>query len=431
MISDATVHKKNRSSQKFSTEIQSNNFWKGLLWYALGLFFILGTASYLAFNQPVVPVKFMPVTVLVSALYISICINRYLSDNYQSYRAIGLSAFYATVGIFLIFSIAAFFRFNYSRSFLSLTHIIMVSWLAIGMLFFRNRHQSYIVIKGGIADKLQRFSDVGWRFLEDYRAEGNFSYYDGIVVDLHAHNDEQMLKTLADSNLQGVPVLHAASVYEKYSGRSNLDYLAEEGFYQLTESHVYRIFKRIWEVLLIMAFFPVIISLMAVVALVIKFDSKGPVLFTQQRIGKNDTPFILYKFRSMTDKAEEDGAQFATKDDKRITKVGQFIRKFRIDELPQFWNVIKGDMSLIGPRPEQQEFVSFFKEEISFYSYRHKVRPGITGWAQVKSGYASDLDSTVKKLEHDLYYVKNINLSLDLLIVYATLKTILTGFGSR
>src|SRR5699024_12713560 len=142
-------------------------------------------------------------------------------------------------------------------------------------------------------------------------------------------------------------------------------------------------------------------------------------------------PFTLYKFRSMTTDAEKDGAQFAGDADQSVTRLGKFIRKFRIDEIPQFWNVLKGDMSLIGPRPEQKSFVDFFDDEIPFYSYRHKVRPGITGWAQIKDGYAADVESAERMLEFDLYYITNFSISLTLLIFYVILKTILTGFGSR
>ena len=129
--------------------------------------------------------------------------------------------------------------------------------------------------------------------------------------------------------------------------------------------------------------------------------------------------------------SEKHGAQMATTNDMRVTRVGKFIRKTRIDELPQFFNVLKGDMSLIGPRPEQKVFVDQFEQEIPFYNYRHIVKPGITGWAQVTHGYAGDADETRVKIEHDFYYIKHISFSLDILIVFKTIKTMLTGFGAR
>src|SRR5690606_6806086 len=129
--------------------------------------------------------------------------------------------------------------------------------------------------------------------------------------------------------------------------------------------------------------------------------------------------------------SEDEGAQFASRNDARVTRVGQVIRKLRIDEIPQFINVLKGEMSLIGPRPEQRVFVEHFDREIPFYSYRHVVRPGITGWAQVTQGYAADADDTRLKIEHDFYYIKHCSLALDLLIVLRTIQTVLTGFGAR
>jgi len=133
----------------------------------------------------------------------------------------------------------------------------------------------------------------------------------------------------------------------------------------------------------------------------------------------------------MCQDSEKSGAQFAQANDMRVTRVGKFIRKTRIDELPQFFNILKGDMSLIGPRPEQRTFVEQFEKEIPFYAYRHVVRPGITGWAQVTQGYAADADETRIKLEHDFYYIKNFSLWLDILIVLKTIRTMLTGFGAR
>lgn len=220
-------------------------------------------------------------------------------------------------------------------------------------------------------------------------------------------------------------------MYEQYFGRAPLNNLRGENWFNLSMDEYYMGFKRIWETGIIFLSAPLVLPLSLAVALGIKLDSKGPVFFKQQRAGRDGHPFILYKFRSMRVESEINGAKFATEDDPRITKFGAFIRNYRLDELPQLWNVVKGEMSLIGPRPEQVQFVQRFNEELPFYSYRHVLRPGITGWAQVKDGYAADLSSTNRKLEYDLYYVKNISMSLDLLVVYATLKTILTGFGSR
>jgi sugar transferase (PEP-CTERM system associated) len=172
--------------------------------------------------------------------------------------------------------------------------------------------------------------------------------------------------------------------------------------------------------------------LMALTALAVKFSSPGPVLYRQLRVGLDDVPFTVYKFRSMRVDAEAvTGAVVASKDDPRVTKVGKVIRKLRFDELPQLFNTLKGDMSLVGPRPERPEFVRDLSQKIPYYRQRHCVRPGITGWAQVNFKYGETLEDTMTKLEYDLYYIKNMSFSLDTYIIFHTVKTMLLSRGSQ
>lgn len=189
--------------------------------------------------------------------------------------------------------------------------------------------------------------------------------------------------------------------------------------------------KRVLDLVTIAAVLPFVAVIMAVTAVVIKLESSGSVFFWQKRVGMNGKTFNMMKFRSMTSDSEAKGSQFAQSNDMRVTRVGKFIRKFRIDELPQLWNVVKGDMSIIGPRPEQESFVSEFNKTIPNYSLRHTVRPGITGLAQTEQGYVADADGTVTKLKYDLYYIKNLSFMTDLQITLKTVYTILTGFGAR
>ena len=189
--------------------------------------------------------------------------------------------------------------------------------------------------------------------------------------------------------------------------------------------------KRMLDLCILALVSPIIIPLAIVTAIAIKLDSRGPVLFTQKRVGQWGQPFTMYKFRSMKVDSEVNGSKFAKENDNRITRLGRFIRKFRIDEIPQFWNVLKGDMSVIGPRPEQATFVELFNEEIHQYDLRHSIMPGITGLAQVHQGYAASKRGTEFKLNYDLFYIRNYSLKLDFIIVTKTLKTILTGFGAR
>jgi sugar transferase (PEP-CTERM system associated) len=174
------------------------------------------------------------------------------------------------------------------------------------------------------------------------------------------------------------------------------------------------------------------LPIMAAVAIAVKLSSKGPVLYHQTRVGRMSKPFEVLKFRSMNCDAERDnGAQWAVKNDPRVTRVGRFIRKYRLDELPQFINVIRGDMSFIGPRPERPEFVQDLRKTIPYYDERHSVRPGITGWAQVQYEYGASVEDAFNKLEYDLFYLKNVSLTFDLAILFRTVRIVLGGHGGR
>jgi UDP-GalNAc:undecaprenyl-phosphate GalNAc-1-phosphate transferase len=193
----------------------------------------------------------------------------------------------------------------------------------------------------------------------------------------------------------------------------------------------YVITKRVWESVLVIATVGLWLPLAFLVAVFVWLDSTGPIFFLQERVGQGGRVFRMRKFRSMRVESEQAGLRYASQNDDRITRVGKFIRKFRLDELPQLLHVLTGEMALIGVRPEPKQFVDQYAKENPNYMQRHTFKPGITGWAQVEYGYAASGDETMKKLEYDLYYTNNISFKLDILIVYKTIKVILTGFGSR
>jgi exopolysaccharide biosynthesis polyprenyl glycosylphosphotransferase len=166
-------------------------------------------------------------------------------------------------------------------------------------------------------------------------------------------------------------------------------------------------------------------------AILIKIDSRGPVLYRQERVGRNGRIFMVMKFRSMRTDAEKDGPVWARNADDRVTRVGRIIRKTRVDEIPQFWNILKGDMNFVGPRPERPHFVAQLAEEIPYYDQRHLIEPGLTGWAQIKYPYGASIEDARQKLQYDLYYIKNQSLMLDGAILFETIKTILFGRGAR
>ena len=192
------------------------------------------------------------------------------------------------------------------------------------------------------------------------------------------------------------------------------------------------IYKRTSSIILALIGLIVSSPIMLLTAIAIKLDSRGPVFFRQERVGKGGRLFKLIKFRSMSIDAEANtGPVWALAEDPRVTRVGRFIRRARIDEIPQFINVLKGDMHFVGPRPERPYFIEQLQEVIHFYMQRHTVKPGITGWAQVKYPYGATVEEACEKLKYDLYYIKNVSILLDLWIVFLTVKTVLLGKGSR
>jgi sugar transferase (PEP-CTERM system associated) len=257
---------------------------------------------------------------------------------------------------------------------------------------------------------------------------------DRVVVSLADARGQLPMDKLLDMKLAGVTFDHLATVYEEYTGKIAIENLRpswlifSEGFRKSRAVHAV---KRAIDVGV--ASFGLLLTLpvMAIVALLIRITSPGPALFKQQRVGVNGTIFTLYKFRSMKANAEaRTGAVWATPDDQRITPVGRFLRRTRLDELPQFWNVLRGDMSLVGPRTERPEFVSDLTRKIPFYGQRHVVKPGLTGWAQVHYSYGASVDDAFQKLQYDLFYVKNLSIGLDLFVIFKTIQTVVLQRGT-
>ena len=256
-----------------------------------------------------------------------------------------------------------------------------------------------------------------------------------VVLALQERRNALPLKDLLRIKTKGVHVNDFSSFIERETGRVDLDtvnpswLIFSDGFSssRMFSSAVKRIFDITASLILLVLTLPVI----ALFAVLVKLDSKGPAFFRQTRVGLYGEPFTLIKLRSMRTDAEKDGAKWAEKDDPRITRLGRFIRKVRIDELPQTWSVLKGQMSFVGPRPEVPSFVESLEEEIPFYGERHMVKPGITGWAQINYPYGASVEDSRRKLEYDLYYAKNYTPFLDLVILLQTVRVILWPEGAR
>jgi len=258
---------------------------------------------------------------------------------------------------------------------------------------------------------------------------------DRIVVGLSDRRGRLPIEQLLRAKLSGVRVEDATTTYERLTGKILIDDLKpswlifSDGF---RASRWTRLIKRTLDLSLSIIGFVLAAPLMLLTALAIKLDSPGPPLYSQERVGENGRVFRIFKFRSMRIDAERTGRPiWATDRDPRITRVGRFIRLTRLDELPQLWNVMSGDMSFVGPRPERPFFVEQLAREIPFYIQRHAVKPGITGWAQVKYRYGSSIEDAVEKLRYDLYYIKHLSIFFDLTIVLDTVKVILFGKGAK
>jgi len=248
--------------------------------------------------------------------------------------------------------------------------------------------------------------------------------------------DTDIARELLLAKLRGAMVVDIRSFYEHVVNRLPLSQISEEwllqeeGFSLNTHGSLRRL-KRAADLFISLGLLALTAPLMLITALAIALESRGPVIYRQKRVGLHDNEFYVHKFRSMRIDAEKDGAVWAKKNDDRVTRVGRCIRKVRIDELPQLWDVFKGDMSLIGPRPERPEFVSRLKETIPFYGLRHSVKPGVTGWAQVCYPYGASEEDARRKLEYDLYYIKNMSLLLDFKIILKTIGVVLFPSGAR
>jgi sugar transferase (PEP-CTERM system associated) len=256
-----------------------------------------------------------------------------------------------------------------------------------------------------------------------------------VIVAMPDRRNTLPVEELLDLRLAGVKVEEATSWLEKISGRIEVEQLYPswlifaDGF---RFSSGFIILRRLFSTLVAAAGLLLALPLLPFVMLAVKLDSKGAVFYRQKRVGLGGSQFYCYKFRTMREDAEADtGATWATDDDPRITRVGAFLRTSRLDEIPQLWCVLKGDMAFVGPRPERPEFVEWLSREIPYYGVRHAVRPGITGWAQVQYKYGNTLQDAREKLQYDLFYIKNASIGLDMLIMFQTIKIVLLGRGAQ
>jgi sugar transferase (PEP-CTERM system associated) len=256
-----------------------------------------------------------------------------------------------------------------------------------------------------------------------------------VVVDFQERRSISPTRELLKCRVDGIEVLDGNKFYENLTGKLTVKSLNPSGLIfsdGFQKTHLRRFLKRSLDLILSVLMLIVCSPLIVAIAVLIKIDSKGPVFFSQERVGEKGKIYRVYKFRSMVDNAEkESGPVWAESDDDRVTRVGKFIRKLRFDEIPQLYNVLKGDMSFVGPRPEREYFVKQLEDLIPYYTIRYTVKPGITGWAQVCYGYGASVEDAVEKLNYDLFYIKNMSTLMDIMIVLQTIKIVLFSEGAR
>ena len=331
-----------------------------------------------------------------------------------------------------VFTAIAILRLEHSNTILALSFIgTVAARYAIATINIRGPQLTYYLVPGGKSGIVQTLPNLVFVSLAqpDLPAIHNAVF----IADLHYDHPPEWERLLAEAALSGRPVYHYKQVWEAGTGQVQIEHLSENSFGSLIPSLTYGKIKRAADLFLCLLLLPLLAPIMAVAALAIKFDSPGPVCFRQARMGFRGNIFKVCKFRTMSithDGEHRDSSQTQAGDD-RITRVGRFLRKTRIDELPQIWNILRGEMSWIGPRPEAISLSEWYEQELPFYRYRHIVRPGISGWAQVNQGHVTALGDVDHKLQFDFYYIKNISYWLDILIFFKTLRVVLTGFGAK
>jgi lipopolysaccharide/colanic/teichoic acid biosynthesis glycosyltransferase len=365
--------------------------------------------------------------VVLSAFVIS-HIAQFPGIHDEIYIAPTFTAIYGLVLAFFLFT-----RLDYSRPLLLLSFLVAVLfYLAASHIRRHMRRLCLALVPGGGALTVARQASVDCVALEEPKLPT--AAVDALVVDLGHDFSPRWERFIADCAVSGVPVYHFKQVCEWLTGRVEIEHLSENNLGSLVPNFAYiqvkSVLDRVLALVLLIAFAP----LMGLIALLIRLDSPGPALFFQDRMGFHGRPIRVVKFRSMRHVAgggADRGSAITRLNDDRITRLGHLLRRTRLDELPQLVNVLLGEMSFIGPRPEALQLSTWYEQEIPYYRYRHIVKPGISGWAQVNQGHVADVHAVRAKLQYDFFYIRHFSPWLDLLILMRTVTIMFTGFGAR
>jgi lipopolysaccharide/colanic/teichoic acid biosynthesis glycosyltransferase len=339
-----------------------------------------------------------------------------------------LPAFTAAYGLAVL--LFFFARLDYSRFQFIASFLLALGWFGfIGVIEPRIQRPRLLLLPFGGAETLLATTQAEWIIARSSREIP--ADVGGVVADFRAGLDPEWERLLAGAALSGLPVYHWKQLAESLSGTVDIEHLSENNLGALLPSSIYLRFKHLVDVSVALLAVPVAVLISIPTMIAILAEDGRPVFFRQTRMGFRGHRFTMWKFRTMRRHAAGERPAFTLANDDRITRVGAFLRHYRIDELPQIINILKGEMSWIGPRPEAIELSEWYESKIPFYSYRHIVRPGITGWAQINQGNVAEIRAATGKLHYDFFYIKYVSPWLDLLIAARTIGTILTGFGSR
>lgn len=334
----------------------------------------------------------------------------------------------------VVVAVLIFARIEYSRFMLICGYVLSIAWFYWTTIAYARKTKYCVGLAPfGEWHDIETNNLVSWVKMPD--PDSMVGKIDAVAIDLRVDIPDDWERALANFALNGIPVYHIKHLKESLTGQVDLEHISENNFGSLSPVSAYMTLKHACDWIAAAVGLLLLLPILLICGLLIRLDSRGPALFRQMRIGYQGRPFTVYKLRTMTlrdpDGQGERHAAMTKDNDVRVTRVGRILRQSRLDELPQLINVIKGNMSWIGPRPEAEVLGKWYEAEIPFYRYRHIVKPGITGWAQVNQGHVADLDDVRTKLNFDFYYIKNFSPWLDMLIVARTVRTMITGFGAR
>lgn len=323
-------------------------------------------------------------------------------------------------------------RIDYARGMLFGSYLLCCLFLFVQQLVWPIGSRLRVALVPGGAAKPFAIEDIDW--VDAVNPMDTLDRVDAVTVDLRAELSAEWERCLVECALAGVPVYHIKHLQESLTGRVELEHLSETSYGTLSPPDAYIAVKRALDAVIALIALILLLPVLVVIAILIRLDSPGRAIFKQRRVGFRGQPFVLRKFRTMrvSDAHEHDREAAMTREgDSRITRLGRLLRKSRLDELPQLINVLRGEMSLIGPRPEAEILSKWYEEEIPFYRYRHTVLPGVTGWAQISQGHVTDVKDVNSKLHYDFYYIKNISPWMDIMIVVRTIIIMINGFGAK